>query len=293
MSKTQKISKVISIKGARQHNLKNISLDIHKNKITVISGVSGSGKSTLAFNTLFAEGQRRYIESLSSYAKQFLGKIQKPDVDEINGICPAIAIEQKTISKNPRSTVGTTTEIYDYLKLLYARVGKTISPVSNKIVKRDQVKDIYNYIIKQKLGSTVLIIADFKNRFKNNIDLINSLLKNGFTRVIINKKVFKVKDIDTDKINTSEILTIVDRIYIEENLDNSRITDSIESALYYGDGYCSIKSNEKIKEFSTKFEVDGIKFIPPTPELFSFNNPFGACKACEGKSKGWKGRLWI
>ena len=228
MSKTQKISKVISIKGARQHNLKNISLDIHKNKITVISGVSGSGKSTLAFNTLFAEGQRRYIESLSSYAKQFLGKIQKPDVDEINGICPAIAIEQKTISKNPRSTVGTTTEIYDYLKLLYARVGKTISPVSNKIVKRDQVKDIYNYIIKQKLGSTVLIIADFKNRFKNNIDLINSLQKNGFTRVIINKKVFKVKDIDTDTINTSEILTIVDRIYIEENLDNSRITDSIE-----------------------------------------------------------------
>ena len=282
MSKTQKISKVISIKGARQHNLKNISLDIHKNKITVISGVSGSGKSTLAFNTLFAEGQRRYIESLSSYAKQFLGKIQKPDVDEINGICPAIAIEQKTISKNPRSTVGTTTEIYDYLKLLYARVGKTISPVSNKIVKRDQVKDIYNYIVKQELGSTVLIIADFKNRFKNNIDLINSLQKNGFTRVIINKKVFKVKDIDTDTINKSKILTIVDRIYIEENLDNSRITDSIESALYYGDGYCSIKSNEIIKDFSTKFEVDGIKFIPPTPELFSFNNPFGACKACEG-----------
>ena len=282
MSKTQKISKVISIKGARQHNLKNISLDIHKNKITVISGVSGSGKSTLAFNTLFAEGQRRYIESLSSYAKQFLGKIQKPDVDEINGICPAIAIEQKTISKNPRSTVGTTTEIYDYLKLLYARVGKTISPVSNKIVKRDQVKDIYNYIVKQELGSTVLIIADFKNRFKNNIDLINSLQKNGFTRVIINKKVIKVKDIDTDTINTSKILTIVDRIYIEENLDTSRITDSIESALYYGDGYCSIKSNEIIKEFSTKFEVDGIKFIPPTPELFSFNNPFGACKACEG-----------
>ena len=282
MSKTQKISKVISIKGARQHNLKNISLSIHKNKITVISGVSGSGKSTLAFNTLFAEGQRRYIESLSSYAKQFLGKIQKPDVDEINGICPAIAIEQKTISKNPRSTVGTTTEIYDYLKLLFARVGKTISPISNKIVKRDQVKDIYNYIIKQDFESTVLIIADFGNRFKNNRDLINSLQKNGFTRVLINKKVVKIKNIDTKTINESKILTIVDRIYIEENLDKNRITDSIESALYYGDGYCKIKSDNIIKEFSTKFEVDGIKFIPPTPELFSFNNPFGACKACEG-----------
>ena len=282
MSKTQKISKVISIKGARQHNLKNISLSIHKNKITVISGVSGSGKSTLAFNTLFAEGQRRYIESLSSYAKQFLGKIQKPDVDEINGICPAIAIEQKTISKNPRSTVGTTTEIYDYLKLLFARVGKTISPISNKIVKRDQVKDIYNYIIKQDFESTVLIIADFGNRFKNNRDLINSLQKNGFTRVLINKKVVKIKNIDTKTINESKILTIVDRIYIEENLDKNRITDSIESALYYGDGYCKIKSDNIIKEFSTKFEVDGIKFIPPTPELFSFNNPFGACKACGG-----------
>jgi len=164
MSKTQKISKVISIKGARQHNLKNISLYIHKNKITVISGVSGSGKSTLAFNTLFAEGQRRYIESLSSYAKQFLGKIQKPDVDEINGICPAIAIEQKTISKNPRSTVGTTTEIYDYLKLLFARVGKTISPISNKTVKRDQVKDIYNYI------DIKLPIKDITTNFENYLD---------------------------------------------------------------------------------------------------------------------------
>ena len=165
MSKSKKnILDKITIVGAKQHNLKDLSLSINKNKITVISGVSGSGKSTLAFDTLFAEGQRRYIESLSSYAKQFLGKIEKPDVKEINGICPAIAIEQKTITKNPRSTVGTTTEIYDYLKLLYARIGKTISPISNEIVKKDQVKDILNYIINQKINSTILIVSISKKR---------------------------------------------------------------------------------------------------------------------------------
>ena len=170
----------INIIGAKQHNLKNISLSINKNNITVVSGVSGSGKSTLAFDTLYAEGQRRYIESLSSYAKQFLGKIEKPDVDEINGICPAIAIEQKTITKNPRSTVGTSTEIYDYLKLLYARVGKTISPISNQLVKKDQVKDILDYILKQKINSSVLIIADSKKNNEKNYELINRLKKNCY-----------------------------------------------------------------------------------------------------------------
>ena len=162
--KTRKFSKnQINIIGAKQHNLKNLSLSVNKNKITVISGVSGSGKSTLAFDTLYAEGQRRYIESLSSYAKQFLGKIEKPDVDEINGICPAIAIEQKTITKNPRSTVGTTTEIYDFLKLLFARIGKTYSPISNNLVK-DQVNDIQNYILNQKTNSEILITANFKRK---------------------------------------------------------------------------------------------------------------------------------
>ena len=272
----------IHIKGARQHNLKNISLSIKKNKITVISGVSGSGKSTLAFNTLFAEGQRRYIESLSSYARQFLGKIQKPDVDEIIGICPAIAIEQKTITKNPRSTVGTSTEIYDYLKLLFARIGVTYSPVSNKIVTIDQKKDIYNYILEQKNGETVYILAKSKFSDEKNIDLLERLKKNGFSRVMIDNELLKIKDILSKKFNKEIIYTVIDRIYIEENIDKNRITDSIETALFEGEGYCTISIKNNNKEFSNKFELDGIKFLEPTPALFSFNNPYGACDKCGG-----------
>tara|TARA_B100001057_G_scaffold126896_1_gene125812 strand:+ start:657 stop:3446 length:2790 start_codon:yes stop_codon:yes gene_type:complete len=283
MSKSKKnILDKITIIGAKQHNLKDLSLSINKNKITVISGVSGSGKSTLAFDTLFAEGQRRYIESLSSYAKQFLGKIEKPDVKEINGICPAIAIEQKTITKNPRSTVGTTTEIYDYLKLLYARIGKTISPISNEIVKKDQVKDILNYIINQKINSTVLIIANCKRKDEENSAMISRFKKNGFSRVLINDKVEKIKNLDTSNIKTKNILAVIDRILIEENIDKNRISDSIESALFEGNGSCLIINSKKKREFSTNFELDGIKFINPSPELFSFNNPYGACKKCEG-----------
>ena len=283
MSKSKKnILDKINIVGAKQHNLKDLSLSINKNKITVISGVSGSGKSTLAFDTLFAEGQRRYIESLSSYAKQFLGKIEKPDVKEINGICPAIAIEQKTITKNPRSTVGTTTEIYDYLKLLYARIGKTISPISNEIVKKDQVKDILNYIINQKINSTILIVANCKRKDEENSEMISRLKKNGFSRVLINDKIDKIKNLETSNIKTKNILTVIDRILIEKNIDKSRISDSIESALFEGNGSCLIINSKKKREFSTNFELDGIKFINPSPELFSFNNPYGACKKCEG-----------
>ena len=272
----------IHIKGARQHNLKNISLSINKNKITVISGVSGSGKSTLAFNTLFAEGQRRYIESLSSYAKQFLGKIQKPDVDEITGICPAIAIEQKTITKNPRSTVGTSTEIYDYLKLLFARIGKTYSPISNKIVKKDQIQDIYRYILKQKEGNTACIIANSKRSNEKNTDLIEKLKKTGFSRVVIDNKIQKINSLNLTELKEKRVYTVIDRIYIEKNIDTNRVKDSIEIALYEGEGYCTIKTKNKNKQFSTNFELDGIKFIDPTPELFSFNNPYGACQKCEG-----------
>ena len=227
----------IHIKGAKQHNLKNISLSINKNKITVISGVSGSGKSTLAFNTLFAEGQRRYIESLSSYAKQFLGKIQKPDVDEITGICPAIAIEQKTITKNPRSTVGTSTEIYDYLKLLFARIGKTYSPVSNKIVKKDQIQDIYTYILQQKEGETAYIIANAKKSNEKNTDLLEKLKKTGFSRVVIDNKIQKINSLNLTELKEKKIYTVIDRIYIEKNIDANRIKDSIEIALYEGEGY--------------------------------------------------------
>ena len=272
----------IYIIGARQHNLKNISLSLKKNKITVISGVSGSGKSTLAFDTLFAEGQRRYIESLSSYARQFLGKIQKPDVDEITGICPAIAIEQKTITKNPRSTVGTSTEIYDYLKLLFARIGTTYSPISNNIVTIDKVKDISTYISQQKLGETVYILAKSKHTHENNLDLLERLKKNGFSRVMIQGQILKIIAVNTKLINKEIIYTVIDRIYLEKNIDNNRITDSIETALFEGKGYCTININNKNKNFSNNFELDGVKFLIPTPELFSFNNPYGACQKCEG-----------
>ena len=272
----------IHIIGAKQHNLKNISLSLKKNKITVISGVSGSGKSTLAFNTLFAEGQRRYIESLSSYARQFLGKIQKPDVDEIRGICPAIAIEQKSITKNPRSTVGTSTEIYDYLKLLFARIGITYSPISNNEVTIDKTKDIYNYILDQKIGETAYILSKSKYSDEKNIDLLKRLQKNGFSRVMIKDQILKIIDINTKKISKEIIYTVIDRIYLEENIDKNRITDSIETALFEGEGYCTISIHNKNKEFSNNFELDGIKFLDPTPALFSFNNPYGACDKCGG-----------
>lgn len=274
--------KSIFIKGARQHNLKNISLEIPKDKITVISGVSGSGKSTLAFDTLFAEGQRRYIESLSSYARQFLGKLQKPDVDEIIGICPAIAIEQKTITKNPRSTVGTSTEIYDYLKLLFARIGKTYSPKSNNLVKKDSLEDIIKEINLAKSGVTIYISVKIEN--KQDIEDFLKLQKTGFSRIFVNDKILKIKDITPNfRIKKSDsIELIIDRFIKDNTIEKSRIAESIETALSYGKNSCIIKLDNKKLNFSNKFELDGIKFINPTIQLFSFNNPFGACPRCEG-----------
>ena len=277
-----KKDKSIFIKGARQHNLKNISLEIPKDKITVISGVSGSGKSTLAFDTLFAEGQRRYIESLSSYARQFLGKLQKPDVDEIIGICPAIAIEQKTITKNPRSTVGTSTEIYDYLKLLFARIGKTYSPKSNNLVKKDSLEDIIKEINLAKSGVTIYISVKIEN--KQDIEDFLRLQKTGFSRIFINDEILKIKDITSNfRIKKSDsIELIIDRFIKDNTIEKSRIAESIETALSYGENSCIIKLDNKKLNFSNKFELDGIKFINPTTQLFSFNNPFGACPRCEG-----------
>tara|TARA_B110001452_G_scaffold442_3_gene407 strand:+ start:5216 stop:7978 length:2763 start_codon:yes stop_codon:yes gene_type:complete len=274
--------KSIFIKGARQHNLKNISLEIPKDKITVISGVSGSGKSTLAFDTLFAEGQRRYIESLSSYARQFLGKLQKPDVDEIIGICPAIAIEQKTITKNPRSTVGTSTEIYDYLKLLFARIGKTYSPKSNNLVKKDSLEDIIKEINLAKSGVTIYISVKIEN--KQDIEDFLKLQKTGFSRIFVNDEILKIKDITSNfRIKKSDsIELIIDRFIKDNTIEKSRIAESIETALSYGENSCIIKLDNKKLNFSNKFELDGIKFINPTTQLFSFNNPFGACPRCEG-----------
>ena len=273
----------IIIKGAKLHNLKNISLSIPKNKMVVISGVSGSGKSTLAFDTLFAEGQRRYIESLSSYARQFLGKLQKPDVDEIKGICPAIAIEQKVISKNPRSTVGTTTEINDYLRLLFTRIGKTFSPISGREVSKDSISDVCDFILKSPKRSKCIVLTNYKN--SNGNGMLSVLQKQGFSRVRINGKISKIQQLIDKNISVREedIFVVIDRIIVDKTKDTkNRISDSIQTAFYEGKGECKIEINGKDYTFSNRFEMDDIKFEKPSIHLFSFNNPYGACKECEG-----------
>jgi len=281
----------IYIKGAREHNLKNIDIKIPRNKLIVITGLSGSGKSSLAFDTLYAEGQRRYVESLSSYARQFLGRMNKPDVDFIRGIPPAIAIEQKVNSQNPRSTVGTSTEIYDYLKLLYARIGKTISPFSGKEVKKHEVSDVADYIYSFPEKTKILIGSPLNVRNKKSIkEQSEILLKQGYSRIEINGKTKKIEDFIKEKedikINDSCII-VVDRFMVDKNKENlSRISDSVQTALYEGHGECIIKVyKEDIiieKKFSNRFEENGISFEEPSEQLFSFNNPLGACPVCEG-----------
>lgn len=284
----------ISIKGARVHNLKNISLDIPQKKLIVITGVSGSGKSSLAFDTVYAEGQRRYVESLSSYARQFLGRMNKPEVDFISGIPPAIAIEQKVNTRNPRSTMGTSTEIYDYLRLLYSRIGKTYSPVSGKEVKRHSVDDVVAFISKQNEKTRILILSP--NKIPGNIDIdeyLSFLKKQGFNRIKVDNKILKIND-DTSVSgvlqHNQEISVIIDRIIADKDPDNmSRIADSVQTAFITGHGRCIVESetqdNNISEEFSNKFEADGIEFIEPNEHLFSFNNPLGACPVCEGYGK--------
>lgn len=276
----------ILIKGAKLHNLKNVDVAIPRNKLVVITGLSGSGKSSLAFDTLYAEGQRRYVESLSSYARQFLGRLDKPQVDYIKGIAPAIAIEQKVNSTNPRSTVGTTTEIYDYMKLLYARVGKTISPKSGKEVRKDNVTDVVNFVKALPLKSKVLILAPIvlKNR---TLDVaLKILTQQGFSRVKIGNDVLKIQEAQTLSLKQDEkIFLVVDRVITkQEDSFYHRIADSVQTAFYEGRGTCLIEDlNEEIThEFSNKFELDGIEFQEPSVHLFSFNNPYGACPECEG-----------
>ncbi|MEC9209181.1 MAG: excinuclease ABC subunit UvrA [Bacteroidota bacterium] len=271
----------IEIKGAKLHNLKNISIKIPKNKLIVISGVSGSGKSSLAFDTLFAEGQRRYIESLSSYARQFLGKLQKPDVDEILGICPAIAIEQKTTTNNPRSTIGTSTEIYDYLKLLFARIGKTYSPISGEEVKRHQINDVVNFITQKKEGTTIIILVKYT---KKDTNILTALSQQGFSRVFFDGKIHKIKTLINDNISVpkKEMSIVIDRIIIDQIDNDARIADSVQTAFFEGHGECSILTENIITNFSNKFELDEITFEKPSTNFFAFNNPYGACKACEG-----------
>ena len=276
--------KNIIIKGAKLHNLKNIDVVIPRNKMTVITGLSGSGKSTLAYDTLYAEGQRRYIESLSSYARQFMGKLNKPKVDYIKGISPAIAVEQKINTSNPRSTVGTKTEIYDYLKLLFTRVGKTYSPISNKIVKKDSVSDIVDFVVSLEMDKKILLLCPVES--KDNISgskKLEILKKQGFARIFKSHKIYNLNDkIDFDLSNYS---LVIDRLVIKNNVDfKKRIADSVELAIYEGKGLCSIYEidSKKMTGFSNKFQLDNIDFIEPSLNLFSFNNPFGACKNCEG-----------
>ena len=287
-------SKYIHIKGANVHNLKNISLKIPRNKFIVITGVSGSGKSSLAFDTIYAEGQRRYVESLSSYARQFLGKINKPDVEFIHGIPPAIAIEQKVNTRNPRSTVGTSTEIYDYFKLLFARIGKTYSPITNKLVQRHSVTDVINHIISFEKNTKTLILAPyFPPKDKSLDQQFNLLLNEGITRIEQNDETFKINElnISSSTFNPKKTFQIViDRIVVKTDEDSmGRMADSVQIAFTEGKGRCIIKSflgNEVINEtFSNKFEADGIEFEEPTVHTFSFNNPVGACPRCEGYGK--------
>ncbi|MBL4669201.1 MAG: excinuclease ABC subunit UvrA [Flavobacteriales bacterium] len=277
----------IVIKGAKVHNLKNVDVSIPRNKFVVITGLSGSGKSSLAFDTLFAEGQRRYVESLSSYARQFLGKIEKPDVDHIYGIAPAIAIEQKVNTVNKRSTVGTSTEIYDYLKLLFARIGITYSPISGKEVKRDRPDSIVEYINSHQNGVKVILLSEIKLITKTIKEQIALLIKQGFSRVWLDKKVVRLEKIEVKTFKNKTLDLLIDRFVISDDADNiSRIYDSVETAFFEGKGECKVLiiENEKTAEYSfnNRFEADGIEFHEPDAHFFSFNNPVGACKTCEG-----------
>lgn len=285
---------MIQIKGARVNNLKHLDLSLPYNKLIIFSGLSGSGKSSLAFDTLYAEGQRRYVESLSSYTRQFLEKINKPDVDFIKGIPPAIAIQQKVNTYNPRSTVGTSTEIYDYLKLLYARIGKTISPVSGKEVKKHTIKDVLDYILSFPAESKVFVLAPVITESDRTMNETLTLLgKQGFSRVEVNEEIVLISD--AIKKNYAEeiyntISILIDRIKVKDDNDTvSRISESIETAFYEGKGNCIIRVNDEkgihTGLFSNKFEADGITFELPMWHSFSFNNPIGACPVCEGFGK--------
>ncbi len=282
--------KYILIKNAHIHNLKNIDVAIPRNKLVVITGLSGSGKSSLAFDTLYAEGQRRYVESLSSYARQFLGRMDKPDVEYIKGISPAIAIEQKVISRNPRSTVGTSTEIYEYLKLLFARVGKTYSPISGQIVKRHQVSDVIELVNSWEENTRFLVSAPVPiPQGRDFYDQLRILLQQGFSRIEIDKRVENIASVlEMSGLEKEQIVhVIIDRLAVQKNSEfESRLADSVQTAFFEAKGICHIHllrdNQETVFEFSNKFELDGLSFEEPSVNLFTFNNPYGACKRCDG-----------
>ncbi|MGY5846763.1 excinuclease ABC subunit UvrA [Salegentibacter sp. HM20] len=276
----------IIIKGAKLHNLKDINLVIPRNKLVVITGLSGSGKSSLAFDTLYAEGQRRYVESLSSYARQFLGRLNKPKVDYIKGIAPAIAIEQKVNSTNPRSTVGTSTEIYDYLKLLFARIGKTYSPVSGNEVRKDTVSDVINYIRSFAEGEKLLLLSPIHLENGRSLEeKIKVLAQQGYSRIKLGDKVTRIDEANFEEAKLSETFLVVDRIITRDEEDfYNRLADATEAAFFEGKGELFVEKmkDEDRRHFSNKFELDGMNFLEPNVHLFSFNNPYGACPKCEG-----------
>ncbi|HXH20076.1 MAG TPA: hypothetical protein VNJ07_13445, partial [Chitinophagales bacterium] len=284
----------ILIRGARTHNLKNIDVAIPRNRLVVITGVSGSGKSSLTIDTLYAEGQRRYVESLSAYARQFLMRMNKPDVDYIKGICPALAIEQKVSTRSTRSTVGSLTEIYDYLRLLYARIGKTVSPVSGGEVKKHDVSDVLNYILSLNDDTRVLILVALQQRrevpLKKELEL---LIQKGFTRIHSNGVTYKIEECLDDKntlkelSSTGQLEILIDRVAVKHHDEelNHRISDSVSTAFFEGHGECVIETadnSRRRRAFNNRFELDGLKFEEPTPHFFNFNNPYGACRTCEG-----------
>ena len=285
--------KFILIKGAQLHNLKNIDVAIPRNQMVVITGLSGSGKSSLAFDTLYAEGQRRYVESLSSYARQFLGKLDKPKVEYIKGIAPAIAIEQKVNTTNARSTVGTSTEIYDYLKLLFARIGRTYSPISGEEVKKHTVSDVVKYIQSLEIDTKWLLLAPIHLEEGRKLhDKLNVLLQQGFARVLIDNQTVRLDDfvstlemIDESTMANKEILLVIDRIVVQSDEEFlNRIADAIQIAFYEGKGELYLQEPEKVnrKVFNSNFQLDGLDFLESNIHLFSFNNPYGACPTCEG-----------
>ncbi len=278
--------KNILIKGAQLHNLKNLDVAIPRNKLVVITGLSGSGKSSLAFDTLYAEGQRRYVESLSSYARQFLGRLDKPKVEYIKGIAPAIAIEQKVNTSNARSTVGTSTEIYDYLKLLFARIGKTFSPISGKEVKKDTITDVVSTVKTFPVDSKWLLLAPIHLEEGRALeDKLNVLLQQGFARILVDNEMLRLDALAPNSLDNKDALLIVDRIVVkEEEAFFNRLSDAVQTAFYEGKGRCYLQEIETHKrlEFSSNFELDGLTFLEPNIHLFSFNNPYGACTSCEG-----------
>lgn len=280
----------IIIKGAKVNNLKSLSVAIPRNKLVVVTGLSGSGKSSLAFDTLFAEGQRMYVESLSSYARQFLGRMEKPEVDYIKGVSPAIAIEQKVSTRNPRSTVGTTTEIYDYLKLLFARIGKTYSPVSGKEVQRDSVTSIVDFLLSKEEGTRLMVLCPLIQKEDRTFEQeLNILLQKGYTRVLVDEQPFFIEDLlkEGDHPRAGKIEILIDRGVVQHDEDTQfRFGDSVQTALFEGEGDCIIDlPGEGRFSFSDRFEADGILFEEPSVNLFTFNNPYGACKRCEGFGK--------